>query len=382
VGTVFKKTFTKPAPADAETIVRKGERLARWRDRKGKLRSARLTVGQDGSERVAVESPYYFAKYRDGAGRVRVVATGCRDETAARQVLADLERKAQLIRSGILTTGEAAMEWHIGKPLADHFAAYDEHLQAKGTTRIHRGDTGRCLRRLAVARSFGTLADLGRDRLERWLAERTAENMSARTRNAHRNALGAFCNWCVATDRLNVNPFGGVSKANERADPRRQRRAMDETELVQLLGVARQRPLIEATTVRKGPRKGERYADVRPEVRERLETLGWERSLIYKTLVLTGLRKGELRSLTAGQLDLDGPTPCAMLDAADEKNRQGSAIVLRDDLAADLRDGWASSWNAYRAKLGVLPGRSLPVCPARRRFSTYPTGCIASLTAT
>ena len=46
---------------------------------------------------------------------------------------------------------------------------------------------------------------------------------------------------------------------------------MTEAELVKLLDVARERPLLDALTVRKGPRKGERYANVRPEVRERLE---------------------------------------------------------------------------------------------------------------
>src|SRR5262249_42207966 len=95
--------------------------------------------------------------------------------------------------------------------------------------------------------------------------------------------------------------------------------------------------------VRKGPRKGERYANVRPEVRERLELLGRERALIYKTLVLTGLRKRELGSLTAGQLNLDEPVPFAALDAADEKNREGNQIPLRDDLAADLRE-----WLAFK----------------------------------
>src|SRR5262249_4734286 len=35
---------------------------------------------------------------------------------------------------------------------------------------------------------------------------------------------------------------------------------------------------------------------------------------------------------------LDDPVPFASLDAADEKNREGNDIPLRDDLAADLRD--------------------------------------------
>jgi hypothetical protein len=65
---VFKKTVTKALPAGAETIVRKGERIARWKDRKGKTRTASLTVGNDGSTRIVIESSRYFAKYRDGAG--------------------------------------------------------------------------------------------------------------------------------------------------------------------------------------------------------------------------------------------------------------------------------------------------------------------------
>src|SRR5262245_13784840 len=114
---------------------------------------------------------------------------------------------------------------------------------------------------------------------------------------------------------------------------------MDEAELTRLLAVARGRPLLEALTVRRGKRKGERYAKVRAEVRERLEQLGRERALIYKTLVLTGLRKNELASLTVGQLHLDAAVPFAALDAADEKNREGNEIPLRSDLAADLQ-GW------------------------------------------
>jgi hypothetical protein len=173
MGTVFRKQTTRTLPPGAEIIVRKRERIARWKDRKGKTRTAPLTVGQDGSERVVTESPYFVAKYRDGAGAVCVVATGCRDETAARQVLADLERKAELVRSGVMTAAEAAIGESRPAPLADHLDAYDEHLRAKGVTRIHREDTGRYLHRLAADCAFGTLADLRREALERWLAGRT-----------------------------------------------------------------------------------------------------------------------------------------------------------------------------------------------------------------
>lgn len=116
---------------------------------------------------------------------------------------------------------------------------------------------------------------------------------------------------------------------------------MDKAELVKLLDVTRRRPFVEAMTVRRGERKGKTTANVKPGIRERLEWVGRERALIYKTLVLTGLRKGELASLTVDQLFLDGPAPYAILDAADEKNREGSEIAIRADLAADLSQ-WLS----------------------------------------
>ena len=139
---------------------------------------------------------------------------------------------------------------------------------------------------------------------------------------------------------------------------------MTEPELVQLLAVARERPLLDALTVRKGPRKGERYANVRPEVRARLELLGRERALIYKTLVLTGLRKGELSSLTVAHLRLDDVVPFLTLDAADEKNREGNDLALRDDLAADLRDWLADKMARLQVEArqaeAPIPARLLP----------------------
>ena len=109
-------------------------------------------------------------------------------------------------------------------------------------------------------------------------------------------------------------------------------------------------------TVYKGASgKAKRYARLRPEVQRRLERLGRERELIYKTLVLTGLRKGELASLTVGQLVLDADPPFLVLDAADEKNREGSTIPLRADLAADLRQWLADKAKAAQEAAGDVP---------------------------
>ena len=207
--------------------------------------------------------------------------------------------------------------------------AYDRIIEPAGFSRSTRPET-HC-RWVRVWR----LADRGA--AERWLVERKAEGMSAATRNEYRGAWVTFCNWCVRTGRLLGNPFAGVPKADAKADRRRKRRALSEEELTRLLEVARRRPLLDRMTVYRGRRKGEVYGKLRPDVQTRLERLGWERALMYKTLVLSGLRKGELASLTVGQLDLDPPTPYLVLNPADEKNREGSTIPLRADLAEDLR---------------------------------------------
>jgi integrase len=224
-------------------------------------------------------------------------------------------------------------------------------MEARGVVPMHRENTRRHLGRLAEDCGFARLGDLRREALERWLADEARGDRSARSRNAHRTALVSFGNWCVAVDRLASNPFKGVPRANEAADPRRRRRAMTEDELARLLEVARARPLLDAMTVRRGERKGEAYAMVRDGVRARLEALGLERALIYKTLVLTGLRKNELASLTVAQLRLDAPTPHLELDAADEKSREGNGVAIRPDLAADLR-AWLED------RLASLQGRA------------------------
>ena len=109
MGTVYRKTATKPLPTGADIIVRTGRRFARWKDAKGKSRTAPLTTGIDGTDRIVVEARTFTAKYRDGSNVVREVATGCRDETAARSVLADLERRAELVKAGVMTSAEDAV---------------------------------------------------------------------------------------------------------------------------------------------------------------------------------------------------------------------------------------------------------------------------------
>ena len=83
---------------------------------------------------------------------------------------------------------------------------------------------------------------------------------------------------------------------------------------------------------------------------------------MYKSLVLTGLRRGELASLTVGCVELDSATPCATLKASSEKNRKGSEIPLRADLAADLRE-WLSERESEASDVLAIDGNSPALSP-------------------
>src|ERR1019366_4792114 len=265
MGTVYKKTFTKPLPADAELFTREGQQFARWKDAKGKTRKALVTSSKDGQSRILIEAKTYTAKYRDGGRIVREVSTGCRDEQAARSVLADLERRAELVKAGVMTTGEDKIAGHQSTQLADHVAAFLASLRAKDVTTVYRENIRRALDRLAKDCGFARLSDLRREALENWLVGRMGDGMSARSRNAYQEAIIAFSNWCVTSKRLNANPFKAMPKANENADHRRQRRSMTEAELVRLLDAARNRPRLEAQTIRRGKRKGQAVANLQAD---------------------------------------------------------------------------------------------------------------------
>src|SRR3954462_5795335 len=137
MGSVFKKTVTRPLPSGVEVIVRKGEKLARWRNGKGKLRTAQLTTGRDGTERIRDESNTYFARFRDGNSIVVEVPTGCRDETAARQVLAEMEGRSGRVRAGLITPAIARTVGHLTRPIAVPVEAYIASLGASDVTAKH-----------------------------------------------------------------------------------------------------------------------------------------------------------------------------------------------------------------------------------------------------
>jgi integrase len=367
MATIFRKTYTQPLPKNARIIKRNGKEVAFWVDGLGHRHYDQITTGRRGQHKIIRRSPTWVARYRDADGQLVIQSTGCTDEQAARHVLAKFVQRVEHIKAGIISPDQQRQAGHAERSLKAHICDYVEHMRAKTVrgrrlSEKHRREAERRLRRIIEDCGFNVLSDVRRDPIERWMNAREQEDMSARTRNTYRSAIMTFCTWCAQTDRMAVHPLAGLCAADEHVDRRRTRRALAEEEICRLLIAARLRPVAEyGRKVIRGlvdddgrktwgreplvfeeleaaAQRGRDALAESPKYLAHLERLGRRRSLIYKTMILTGLRRGELASLTVGQLALDDPQPYAELLARHEKAGRGAKIPLRADLAADLRE--------------------------------------------
>jgi integrase len=288
--------------------------------------SAQVRTLTDGREVIDQETGCYYARYRDADGIVRTVSTGCRDRTAAEQALANLERQAERVKSGIMSRAELSVVDRLQAPIARHIRDYVSTL---GNGR-HATLTRRYLERLSESLGWRVLSDLRRDDLELWLADQARPGpdgkpiRSARSRVGFQTAAVAFCNWLVVVKRLTLNPFCRMPKANIEADRRRVRRALSPSELGRLILAAQHAP---------ERASAEGKAHLAP-----VRLSGRSRGILYAFLAQTGIRVGEARKICVGDLDLDGARPGVYLLAPNTKNREPAFLPLRSDLV-DHRGG-------------------------------------------
>jgi len=364
MATIYKKKYPMAMPDGAEVVERQGRKIARWATSRGQVRTAEVL--DDG--RVQFVSDCWYIRYRDAEGKMQRRSTGCRGKQAAQQVLADAVAEVEKVKSGIITAKEKMVADQAGRPLAEHMAAYLEHLGRKRirgrkvTPAYCRNVKGR-LKRVFDEASMRYLPDITREDTEKWLEKAEGADLGPATRNEYLTSVKAFCNWAVRTGRLAASPVAGIGKADRESDRRRVRRALTAEEVARLLDAARRRPIAmlarktvslpeedkvgrsswtyEAVTsenLDRCYRDGLKRLEADPERRARLERLGRERALFYLLAVSTGLRRKELASLTVGRLHLDAaPTPFLELQAADAKNAKAANLPLRADVVAEVK---------------------------------------------
>ena len=382
MATIYRKMYPIPMPQNAEIIIRRGERLARWTSGKGQIRIAPVVD----DKHVQFVSDCWYVRYRDADGGMRRESTGCRDKQAAEKVLANILAGVDKVKAGVMSREEMTASDELNTPIDRHVKQYLAQLAIKTirgrkVSPKHVGHVREQLDRVIRECRFRRLRDITRQALQRWMNKLASqprdaddpqsEPLAARTINMHRAAIVAFCGWCVSDGRLPSNPLAGLPKAEE-SEPARQRRPLSEDEIARLLKAARERPLLDALTVRRGKNKGKPLAKVGDEQRRALERAGRERALVYKFMMLTGLRRNEAASLTVG--------PCVwMTTPHTSRSRAGTpraGKAQRCRCAATSPMTSASMLQAWR-----LVGLIAPCRPTAARWLAFrPTPCCSTST--
>ncbi len=301
-----------------------------YRDRDGKRRTAsRWYVEFRDHRRRVRRLPAFTDKRASRAFGQRIerlvelrVAGDSPDVELARWVgmLPDKTRE-RLARIGLLDMHRFAAS----KPLADHVTDYERSLTDSGATPDYVKKTSYRVRAIIDGIGARFLADVSASAVSRYLAERRAGKtnsdssdvkkkvraLSAKSSNHYLAAMKSFFNWLGSERRVTENPISHLSAQNANADRRHVRRALEPEELRRLLDAARTGP-------------------------ERFGMTADGRYWLYRVAVETGLRSGELRSLTRAGFDLSSSEPTVTIEAVSAKNGKAATLPLRPDTAAEM----------------------------------------------
>ena len=252
----------------------------------------------------------YTIQYFDHRGKRRT-KLGFTDKGLTEELAGKLELEARMRSSGLIDPMLDRIAEQKRLPIDEHLDAFKESMA--DNTGKHVKLTMSRVRRIVAGAEFEKLSDIEGEDVQTYLRTlRKEEDLGHRTYNHYLQAMDAFCNWCVLTKRLIVNPVLGVERLNTAVDVRHARRALSGDEVARLVESARASGLLI-----------QRYT-------------GEQRARIYLMSYMTGLRKKELASLTPRSFDLKAKPPTVTVEAACSKHRRKDVLPLHPELVAML----------------------------------------------
>lgn len=300
---IFKQTYTKPVPPDAEVINRKGQRLARFKDSRGKSVSIPLT--EDGN-RIIRQTAKWYIEYNDADGIIRKVP-GFKDKQATEQRAQELEKTAEHIRSGY----KPKEHEQLNRLLSEHIEDFRESLKSKGNGKSHVDQTVKRIKCVFEKCEFLFWKDISASKVMNCIAglEHRKQKISTQTFNYYLQSTKQFCKWMVEDGRVDVSPVKHLN--NVTVIPTFERRAGTVNELIKLLEVAKAGPV-------------------------RFGLIGHERFILYRFAAETGLRAKEILSLTVSSFNFDDCTVLAKVGYT--KNKEKGIIPLKKNTVVLLKD--------------------------------------------
>ena len=270
-------------------------------------------------QRVKRETSTYYIKYIGADGKPKRVK-GFKNKAKTQTLASKLEADA--------ADGPNPYDRHRRTALTVHLDAYKQHLNAKNDDQEHVRQTFAAIGKVLHGCEFKVFDDVQVSAVENWIAKkRERPNFGIRTANYHTKAVKAFLTWMVKNGRAPSNPLAHMADLNGKVDVRRERRSLPQDDFCRLVEAAR---------------KG--------KVFRRLS--GPDRAMLYEAAAYTGLREGELASLSRASFNLDANPPTVTVEADKSKHRAKDILPIHAELAARLRDWmpaegklWPGSWH-------------------------------------
>ena len=270
----------------------------------------------------------YYIDWYDHTGKRRSKSSGTSDKAAANRIAAKIEADVALRREGVIDPTLDAITQQARRSIKEHLADFENKMRAAGRSQKHIRSTRNFVEQISGFADFAVASDINADGVYRYATSLQEQGRAARTVQAHLNAITAFTRWLTEQMKLPRDPLAGVKKPNPKNDRR----------LVRRMLLPKEWSWLKAVT------------EAGPELRG-MSAL--ERATLYDLAIQTGLRSNEIRSLTSGNLYLEGPKPYVTCDGGDTKNSKDAKQYIRSDLAAELNTLVAS--NSPTASVFSLP---------------------------
>jgi integrase len=310
-------------------------RLVRQQTTTWVLDGVRVPAGTPGATRRKTHLRKWYGQGIPGYPPAKRVPLS-EDKRTALTMLAELVSRAE---RGMVGLPDAAT---LSTAITDHIARYSAHQSRAGSCAKHVQTTAARLRAICDSAGLVTLSDL----LAPGASSR-AESAIGRlpvgpvTRRYYSRDLRSFGGWLHDHEEaIPKNPFTRSVRRSRKAEasesPRRARRPLTTAELSTLLDA-----LVRGTRLYRGLTSPARAA-------------------LYATAAGTGLRRGEIASLTVGSFAL-GELPTVALAATAAKSGKAARLPLPPGLAVMLAEyladrrpsepAWPGTWHARAAEM-------------------------------
>jgi len=280
-------------------------------------------LGRDKSKKRA----HWYYQFVDHTGK-KQMRKGFTDKALTEQAAAKAEHEARLRKTGLIDPLSEQISDQQKSSIEKHLEDYEMSLLTKGTTRKHVTLVIGRIRCIVAGCTFKTLASINADRVESFMSSlRTKKDLGPRSYNHYLQAFESFCNWLVSRRRVRENPVRGIPRLNQQVDIRHARRSLTQEEFRKLVQSAR-------------------------ESDELIQCFDGEtRARIYLLSYMTGLRRGELASLTPDSFNLDSDPPTVTVEASCSKHRRKDVLPLHPELVKSLIE-WLPSAGPLFPQLG------------------------------